>query len=344
MTIANPSTWRSSGIPIALALGLVAAAERPCSAGANAPDEAAFALPIDCRPGETCFLQNWIDLDPGPGSADPACGPLTYDGHDGLDFRVTMRAYRAGVAVLAPAAGIVTAVRDGEPDGVFAKHGGASVAGRECGNGIVLSHPGGLTSQLCHLTPGSVAVRKGDRVETGQRLGRVGMSGEAEFPHLHFGVRRNGAKIDPFFDRPIGETSCKDIGGTLPAGLWSAPLAYDPVAILDAGFLDHAPADVRHADEEPPAPGAPDAAALVGWVLIMAPRTGDEIGVEITNPDGTIFAEQHLIQSHDQAQFGFFAGRKRTAPRWPAGTYTLTAIVKRGDALAVRRTETLTVR
>ena len=42
-----------------------------------------------------------------------------------------------------------------------------------------------------------VGVRVGQRVATGQRLGRLGASGQATGPHLHFEVRLRGAAVDP---------------------------------------------------------------------------------------------------------------------------------------------------
>jgi murein DD-endopeptidase MepM/ murein hydrolase activator NlpD len=42
-----------------------------------------------------------------------------------------------------------------------------------------------------------VAVRVGQRVATGQLVGRAGASGEASGPHLHFEVRVGGAAVDP---------------------------------------------------------------------------------------------------------------------------------------------------
>ena len=38
-----------------------------------------LALPLDCTLGETCFIQNYVDNDPGAGAADFTCGTLTYD-------------------------------------------------------------------------------------------------------------------------------------------------------------------------------------------------------------------------------------------------------------------------
>ena len=76
--------------------------------------------------------------------------------------------------------------------------GEGSVKGRECGNGVVLAHPGGWETQYCHMAKGSVRVKTGETVTAGTVLGLVGMSGDAEFPHLHLAVRHNGEKIDPF--------------------------------------------------------------------------------------------------------------------------------------------------
>ena len=40
--------------------------------------------------------------------------------------------------------------------------------------------------------------KPGDPVTAGQRLGGVGYSGMAAFPHVHLSVRRNGVAVDPF--------------------------------------------------------------------------------------------------------------------------------------------------
>ena len=100
--------------------------------------------------------------------------------------------------MLAAAAGVVKAVRDGVADVNVRVIGFGSVAGHECGNGVVIAHDGGWETQYCHLAKGSVRCTTGERVETGTPLGLVGLSGQTEFPHLHFSVRHNGATVDPF--------------------------------------------------------------------------------------------------------------------------------------------------
>jgi murein DD-endopeptidase MepM/ murein hydrolase activator NlpD len=60
---------------------------------------------------------------------------------------------------------------------------------------VVLQHRRGTQSYYAHLS--RVLVRIGARVRTGQRIGRVGSTGNATGPHLHFEVRRRGAAVNP---------------------------------------------------------------------------------------------------------------------------------------------------
>ena len=56
------------------------------------------------------------------------------------------------------------------------------------GNRVVLDLGGGRYAFYAHFQPGSIRVRRGDRVREGQLLGKVGMAGNAVNPHLHFHV------------------------------------------------------------------------------------------------------------------------------------------------------------
>jgi hypothetical protein len=91
-----------------------------------------------------------------------------------------------GMPVLAPAPGvIVTAI-----DGVAENRPGSSGTGG--GNGVVIDHGFGERSELWHGIPGTLRVRKGDRVVPGQELFRVGNSGRSGGPHIHFHVTSSG--------------------------------------------------------------------------------------------------------------------------------------------------------
>src|SRR5947207_3263179 len=74
-------------------------------------------LPIRCDFGRDCWIQQYVDRDPGPGVRDYACGSETYNGHDGTDFRIRdIEAVRRGYPVVASAAGTVSGARDDMDD------------------------------------------------------------------------------------------------------------------------------------------------------------------------------------------------------------------------------------
>jgi murein DD-endopeptidase MepM/ murein hydrolase activator NlpD len=63
------------------------------------------------------------------------------------------------------------------------------------GKSVILDHGGGLYSMYFHLS--ETGVSEGDRVNTGDLLGRVGSTGRSTGPHLHWGMIIRGARVDP---------------------------------------------------------------------------------------------------------------------------------------------------
>ena len=63
------------------------------------------------------------------------------------------------------------------------------------GKSIILDHGGEVMSMYFHLK--EILVDKGDTVKKGQIIGLVGSTGRATGPHLHWGMRINGARINP---------------------------------------------------------------------------------------------------------------------------------------------------
>jgi murein DD-endopeptidase MepM/ murein hydrolase activator NlpD len=63
------------------------------------------------------------------------------------------------------------------------------------GNTVEIRHSSGRNTLYAHLS--TIDVRKGQRVEQGQRIGAVGMTGWTTGPHLHFEFRVNGEHQDP---------------------------------------------------------------------------------------------------------------------------------------------------
>jgi murein DD-endopeptidase MepM/ murein hydrolase activator NlpD len=72
------------------------------------------------------------------------------------------------------------------------------------GNVVALQHGGGRSTLYAHLS--RVDVRKGQRVEQGQRIGAVGSTGWSTGPHLHFEFRINGQHQDPLRVAKASET------------------------------------------------------------------------------------------------------------------------------------------
>jgi hypothetical protein len=332
-------------LPLGLALLLVVALGPARAETANPPP--AFHLPIACPAGMTCPVQNYFDRDGGPGVLDFACGGMTYDGHDGTDFRLpTVAAMEAGVPVVAAAPGTVLRLRDGIPnhDGSDAAVAAAVAQERECGNGLVVDHGGGFEAQYCHLSPG-LLVKEGDTVAAGTPLGTVGMTGAAAFPHVHFEVRHDGTSLDPF--RPDGAAACglANTPATTDA-LWApdaaSTLAYESPRLLNAGFAA-GPVTMEAIDADIAArPPAADAPALVFFARAIGLKAGDVQRLSLLAPDGSVVAEQTADPlDRDKAQWMLFTGRKRPGAGWPAGTYRGRYTVERAGATVLDAERTL---
>ena len=295
-------------------------------------------LPIDCEIGVSCEIQNYVDLDPSSQARDYQCGSRTYNGHKGVDFRLpSLRAQRAGVNVLASAPGRVLRVRDGVPDMSVRERGIGAVANRECGNGVVVDHGEGWSTQYCHMAQGSVLVKPGDKVEASQPLGRVGLSGLTEYPHLHFTVTFQGKVVEPFaFGLPEG--SCGG-GRSLWESSLQSVLAYKPRAVLNVGFANGEVKmqAIEAGDVAMPTLESP----LVAYVRVIGMKAGDTQKLQIAAPDGSILvAASAKPLDRDKAQAMMFVGKKPPAGGWPHGIYGATYTISHNNTVVFERSFT----
>ena len=93
-----------------------------------------------------------------------------------------------GQDALAVADGIVVATKDSIPENVPGINSRAVPITLETvgGNHVIVDLGGGRYAFYAHLQPGSLRVKRGDKVRTGQVVGLVGNSGNSTEPHLHF--------------------------------------------------------------------------------------------------------------------------------------------------------------
>ncbi len=92
-----------------------------------------------------------------------------------------------GKPVLAASDGIVVDVRNDIKDYHRAGTGWVDIKTPDVrGNYVVIKHDSGRYTLYAHLKVGSITVKKGEAVVTGQKIGECGHSGHSSEPHLHF--------------------------------------------------------------------------------------------------------------------------------------------------------------
>jgi murein DD-endopeptidase MepM/ murein hydrolase activator NlpD len=104
--------------------------------------------------------------------ADPLDGTTKY--HTGIDLRAP-----EGSPIRVGAEGTV---RRAGPRGGY-------------GNAVEIDHGAGLTTLYAHAS--QLLVKPGEKVTAGQEIARVGQTGRATGPHLHFEVRKDDRPVDP---------------------------------------------------------------------------------------------------------------------------------------------------
>ncbi|WP_238363895.1 M23 family metallopeptidase [Mesobacterium pallidum] len=291
-----------------------------------------LTLPLTCTPGTDCFIEDYVDADPSDGQRDYTCGPKSRDDHHGTDFALlTHQMMEDGVAVIASAPGVVRATRDGMADQPVTAETREAIRGQECGNAVAVSHGDGWETLYCHMKQGSIAVRNGQRVERGQMLGLVGMSGLTNYPHAHLQVMHEGRVVDPF--SPEARDTCGLGGG----GLWQNAPDYVTGGLFTAGFSAGMPdfTGVRSGSARitEAAPGQ-EMIALYG--LVFDAEDGDRLELEIMGPDGLVSEAETKLDSPQRLLYRAL-GAKAPAGGWAPGLYRGVITMTRGDSVVAVR-------
>lgn len=292
-------------------------------------DGLTLGWPVACTHDKDCWIVHYTDQDATAGVKDFTCGALSYNDHKGTDIGLRDRAaMKKGVDVLAALDGEVVRVRndmeDHAGDAADLQH--AVQIKQECGNLVSLLHNGKWVTEYCHMKKGSVTVALGQKVHKGEKLGQVGQSGLAEFPHLHFSLREKNTLMDPFTGLAAGNCMAKG------RRMWDSPLPYDPVKIFAAGFTGKSP-DYEALLEDASSPVSLDAngAALVFWAQFFGTQAGDHITLDVRGPDGSSFAGSTETLQKSKIRFFSFVGRKNKGKGFARGVYAATVTLKRGD-------------
>ena len=290
-----------------------------------------LAFPAACTPDQDCWIVNYMDDDPSPDSArDFQCGAQTYEGHDGIDIAIRdWKTLQAGVDVLAAADGTVLRTRDGMEDRELSRDDLQKLLkeNRACGNGVFVDHGDGWQTIYCHMKKGSIVVKPGNTVRTGQKLGQVGHTGYVEFPHMHLGVKHGRQAIDPFTG-----LGTRDGCGRMHAPLWrkDTAIGYELVSIYAAGFRGHEP-DLEQIKQDASSPAIlpRDATVLAFWAALYGVAAGDRIALEVRDPDGRMFARREITQDRTRARQFYFVGKRTDRAALNPGTYTGTVLITR---------------
>jgi hypothetical protein len=284
-----PCAIRRAGFWTVILVGLlVAGAGRSKPVRAKADERTGLGLPVDCSLGAECFVQQMPDIGPGVQVLDPLCGNASYQGHDGWDIRVrSLKDISRRIPVVSVADGVVVRTRDGAPDQILDRSDDKGLLlGRECGNGLVVEHAEGLVSQYCHLKQGSVAVGRGAHIRKGERIGMIGASGLAEFPHVHLSIRSYGRPVEPLTGRPLGQTpaGCGDTTHSLFEPTARQMLSRSPAAILDTG-LAKAPPELSNLLRDGGPPLVKSSEPIIVWVWAINLDRGCLFRIRLTDPD-----------------------------------------------------------
>jgi hypothetical protein len=232
----------------------------------------------------SCFFQNYVDHDASDKVRDYRCGGRSYDGHDGTDIRIrNLEIQRQGVEVARRGAGTRHRGRNDMEDVSVKTAGKAAIAGKECGNGVLIEHRGRLAHPILPHGQGQRPGQAWRSTTTGQPIGH----GRAIRRYRILSSSFYGAawrKDRGSFAYGAPENACG--GGR---SLWAASLGeqmqYRPREIIDYGFAGIAPTmELIESGEIGKHPVTSASDALVAYVRAIGLQAGDQQFLAVQGP------------------------------------------------------------
>lgn len=123
----------------------------------------------------------------------PVAGTISSDYGYRKDPFVWKRTFHDGIDIVAPYGENIKAAASGKVI--------AAYRDRVFGNTVIIEHTYGLSSMYGHAS--KILVKKGQKVNKGDIIAKVGNTGRSTGTHLHFEIRSNGTAVNPhiYLDR-----------------------------------------------------------------------------------------------------------------------------------------------
>jgi murein DD-endopeptidase MepM/ murein hydrolase activator NlpD len=275
--------------------------------------------PLGGVPFHDWRFSNYVDVDPTSGIKDFQGGTIAIDGHTAHDIGgPNFTRMDQGVPEYAAADGVVEDTQDGNFDR-------NTISGSRPANYVVINHGNGWRTIYYHLMANSITVQIGDTVKAGQLLGLMGSSGDANGPHLHFGVTHNNNPIETEYDS---------------TDFYVSPYGYQgsqPTYVLDALVTSFSPTssdfDERPAEQTVFSTLMPQTPVLVFWFSSLA--SGEHLDLTEYRPDGTVNSTNSALVQGPLNSGAYWWRPSSTPISSSPGTWRL-VIAKNGVELASR--------
>lgn len=292
-----------------------------------------FNIPIRCEINKTCWISRYMNLNTPEDPKDYQGGRLTDSDHNGVDFALRdLKQLEEGVDVLAVADGTVVGLRNHMPDIAVTPATIQFVKGKECGNGVTIDHGQGIQSQYCHMKFDSFKVKIHDRVKAGQPLGRVGLSGLSDYPHLHLTTLYKGRKIDPF----LGIPTTSHNGISQKRTLWSkqalTAMPYEAAKLFNFGIAQEDP-DLKKLRSGQYRYSAPlsNPPKIVGCFELFAVNKDDKIIIRLLDPHHKERTKHEVKLPKYQARIYIYSGLNKPKEGWSLGIWQFQVDYERFD-------------